>query len=121
MPPVGPSRPSSSGRTGAPRQSKNTKFMLPYGTRYINNDLPLDVEPVQYMFIREPKHVIFFLESQNHMCFQRTDDLSSAPIKHLFHLCIEGLNHFELERGYCVLISMELSRRLDELEIDEFR
>ena len=34
---------------------------------------------------------------------------------------MEGLSHFELERGYRVLISLELSKILEELQIDEFR
>ncbi|CAI9286777.1 unnamed protein product [Lactuca saligna] len=75
----------------------------------------------EYMFIPEPEHKIFYLDSQNQMCFQRTDDLPSAPTEHLFHLRLEGLGHYELERGYCELISLELSRRLDELKLDQFR
>ena len=55
------------------------------------------------------------------MCFQCTDDLPSAPTKHFFHILLEGLGHYELERGYHVLISLELSRRLDELKLDHFR
>ncbi|CAI9281892.1 unnamed protein product [Lactuca saligna] len=31
------------------------------------------------------------------------------------------LSHYELERGYCVPIYLELSRRLDKLQINEFR
>ena len=73
------------------------------------------------MFIPELEHGIFYLDSQNHICFQCTDDLLVVPIKHLFHLHIEGLSHFELEKEYCVLISLELSRKLGELQIDEFR
>ncbi|CAI9275848.1 unnamed protein product [Lactuca saligna] len=53
VPSAGPSRPSSSGRTSAPRQSNNTKFLIPYGTWYINNELPVGVEPVQYLLISE--------------------------------------------------------------------
>ncbi|CAI9293938.1 unnamed protein product [Lactuca saligna] len=118
---VGPSRPSYSTRIGAPKQSKITMFLLPYGTRYINNKLPTGVEPVQYMFIREPEHGIFYLYSQHHMCFQHTDDLPATHTEHLFHLRFEGLGHFEIERGYHGLISLELSKRLQELQIDEFR
>ncbi|CAI9285229.1 unnamed protein product [Lactuca saligna] len=81
---VGRSRPASSRRTSAPKQSKNTKFLLPYGMRHIN-------------------------------------DLLAAPIKHLFHLRLEGLSHFELEKGYHVVISLELSKKFEELQIDEFR
>ena len=55
------------------------------------------------------------------MYFQRTNDLHVAPTKHLFHLRMEGLSYFELERGYRVLIYLELSKRLEELRIDEFR
>ena len=43
---IGQSRPPTSGRTSAPRQSKNTKFLLPYKTQYINSELPVGVEPV---------------------------------------------------------------------------
>ncbi|KAL7587597.1 hypothetical protein Lser_V15G38003 [Lactuca serriola] len=55
------------------------------------------------------------------MCFQRTDELSSAPTEQLFHLCLEGLGHYELERGYRVYISLELNRRRDEWKLDQFR
>ncbi|CAI9272198.1 unnamed protein product [Lactuca saligna] len=121
MPSSGPSRSSPSGRTGAPRQSKNTKFLLTYGTRYINNKLLVGVEPIQYMFILEPEYGIFYLDSHNQICFQRTNDLHSAPTEHLFHLRLERLGHFELERAYHVSISLDLSRRLYELKIDQFR
>ena len=55
------------------------------------------------------------------MCFKCTDDLPSAPTEHLFHLRLEGLGHYELEKGYRVLISLEMNRRLDELKLDQFR
>ncbi|CAI9266031.1 unnamed protein product [Lactuca saligna] len=77
VPSVGPSRPSTSGRTVTPR----------------------GVEPIQHMFIREPEHGIFYLDSQNRMCFQRYDDLPAAPTEHLFHLRMVGLSHLELETG----------------------
>ncbi|CAI9290108.1 unnamed protein product [Lactuca saligna] len=57
----------------------------------------------------------------NLMCFQCTDDLPFAPTKDLFHLRLEGLGHYDLERGYYVLISLELNRRLDKLKLDQFR
>ncbi|CAI9276066.1 unnamed protein product [Lactuca saligna] len=41
MPSVGPSQPSTSERTGKPRFSKYTKFLLSYGTPYINNKLSI--------------------------------------------------------------------------------
>ncbi|CAI9285826.1 unnamed protein product [Lactuca saligna] len=53
--------------------------------------------------------------------FQHTDDLPSAPTEHLFHLRLEGLGHYELERGCHVLISLELHRRLDELKLVQFK
>ena len=37
------------------------------------------------------------------------------------HLLMEGLCHFELKRGYHVMISLELSKILEELKIEEFR
>ena len=55
------------------------------------------------------------------MCFQCTDDIPIAPTDHLFHLHMEGLRHIEFERGYHVLISIELRKRLEKLHIDEFR
>ena len=55
------------------------------------------------------------------MLFKHTSDLPSSPTKHLFHLHLEGLGDFEKERGYCVLIYLELIRRLNELKIDQFR
>ncbi|CAI9272071.1 unnamed protein product [Lactuca saligna] len=61
------------------------------------------------------------VSSSNQMLFQCTDDLPSALTEHLFHLRLEGLGHYEQERGYRVLISLELSRRLDELKLDQFR
>ncbi|CAI9260052.1 unnamed protein product [Lactuca saligna] len=88
VPSTGPlassSRSASSGRTDAPQHSKTTRFLLPYGTRYINDELPIGVEPIQYMFIPKPEHGIFYLNSQNQICFQRTDGLPSAPTEHLF-------------------------------------
>ena len=81
----------------------------------------MSVEPVQHMFIPEPEHGIFYLDSQNQMCFQRTNDLPSAPTEHLFHLRLEGLGHYEIKRGYHVPIYLDLSRRLDEIKIDQFR
>ncbi|CAI9286295.1 unnamed protein product [Lactuca saligna] len=60
---AGPSKPSTSGRTRAPRRSKYTKFILPYGTHYMNNELLVGIEPIQHMFIREPEHGIFYIDS----------------------------------------------------------
>ena len=73
------------------------------------------------MLIPDPDHEIFYLNSQNQMCFQCNDDLPSSPIEHLFHLLLEGLGHYHLERGYRVLILLELNRILDELKLDQFR
>ncbi|CAI9279872.1 unnamed protein product [Lactuca saligna] len=80
-------KPSTSGKTGASRRSIYTKFLLPYGTRYINNERLVGIKSIQHMFMQEPEH---------------------------------GLHHIELERGYRVLISLELSKTLEELKIDEF-
>lgn len=114
MPLAGLSRSSTSGRIGTPIMSSYTKFLLLYGTRYNNKMLVVGVEPVQHMFIREPKHGIFYIDSPNNMCFQCTDDLHTTPTEHLFYLHMEGINHVELERGYLVLIFLELSKRLED-------
>ena len=82
--PSGLSRPSLSGRTSAPRQFKNNKFLLPYGTRYINNELPMGVELDQYMFILEPEPGIFYLNSQNHMCFNALMTFLLLPLNICF-------------------------------------
>ena len=50
--PAPPSKtPSAGTSSAAPRRSKSKHipFLLPYGTRYINNTLPVGVEPVQYV------------------------------------------------------------------------
>ncbi|CAI9296761.1 unnamed protein product [Lactuca saligna] len=126
VPSVGPSSagqsiPSSSGRTRAPRKYKNTMCLLPYKTQYINNELPMGVELVQYTFSPEPEHGIFSLDRLNHMCYRRTGDLPSAPTEHLFHLRLQVLGHYVLEKGYCMLISLKLSKRRDEVKLDQFR
>lgn len=54
------------------------------------------------------------------MCFQHTDDLPIAPTEHLFNIHLEGLRHKELELGYDVMISLELSKHLTGLHIDDF-
>lgn len=115
------SQPSTSERASKPKISKYTNFLLPHGSPYINNKLLVGVEPVQHMFTREPEHGIFYLDSQNHICFQHTADLPADPTKHQFNLRLEGLCHKELEHGYHVLISLELSKRLADLQFDKFK
>ncbi|CAI9263500.1 unnamed protein product [Lactuca saligna] len=63
LPLVGLFRPSSLGRTGAPRQSKNTNFLLLYDIRYIHNEFLAGVKPVQYMFSLEIEHGIIYLDT----------------------------------------------------------
>ncbi|CAI9283974.1 unnamed protein product [Lactuca saligna] len=109
VPFVGSSQQSSSTTTPNPRMSIHTKYLLPFHTIYINNKLPLGVELIKCIFIWEPVHDILYLASQNHMCFQRTDDLLGAPTKHLFHLRTECIGHKEFEQGYHVLMSLKLS------------
>ena len=100
--------------------SQYTMFLLPYSTRYMNNKLLVGVEPVQDMFIQEPKHGILYLDSQNHMHFQRTDDLPAAPTENLFHICMDGIRHKDLDSGYSVPIYLKHTKRLEDLQIDEF-
>ncbi|CAI9280263.1 unnamed protein product [Lactuca saligna] len=119
VPSVGPSQPSTSERTSKPKISKSTKFLLPYGTRYINNKKSVGIEPIQHMFIWELEHGIFYLASQNQMCFQHIEDLLDAPIEHLFNLHLEGMRHKYMEIGYCVLISFKLNKHLTDLHLDD--
>ncbi|CAI9292107.1 unnamed protein product [Lactuca saligna] len=81
----------------SPKCPKFTKLLLPFGIVYINNKLLVGVEPIQHVFIWEPKHGIFYLDNQNQMCFQRIEDLPFAPTKQLFHLHVECIRHKELE------------------------
>lgn len=46
-----PSQQSTLERTSKPKMSKYTKFILPYGTPYINNKQLEGMEPIQHMFI----------------------------------------------------------------------
>ena len=55
------------------------------------------------------------------MCFQHTEDLPNAPTDNLFNLCLEGMRHKKIERVYRVLISFELSKRLTDLHLDDFK
>lgn len=55
------------------------------------------------------------------MCFQRTDVLTAAHTEHLFHLRTKCIGHKEFKRGYQVLISHELNKYLEDLQIDEFK
>lgn len=108
--------PSAGTSSAAPRRSKSKHipFLLPYGTRYINNTLPAGVEPVQYKFIRQPEHGMFYMDANFQMCFQRTSDLSAAQTEHLYHLRLECMGHPEQE-GFYKIISVELEERSAEL------
>lgn len=55
------------------------------------------------------------------MCFQYTEDLPNAPTEHLFNLHLEWMRHKEMERGYHVLISFELNKRLTNLHLGNFK
>ena len=63
--------PSAGTSSAAPRKSKTNHrpFLLPHGTKYINNTLPAGVEPVQYLFIRSPEHGMFYMDANHQMCF----------------------------------------------------
>ncbi|KAL4586416.1 hypothetical protein LXL04_011052 [Taraxacum kok-saghyz] len=115
--PAAPAKPSSAGTSSvAPKRSKSKhiSFLLPYGTRYINNKLPAGVEPVQYLFIRQPEHGMFYMDANFQMCFQRTSDLPAAPTEHLYHLRLECMGHPEQE-GFFKIIAVELESRSQEL------
>ncbi|CAI9300137.1 unnamed protein product [Lactuca saligna] len=68
----------------------------------------------------EPEQGIFYVDNQNQMCFQRTEDLPNAPTEHLFNLLLKVIRYKELEKGYHVLISFEHSKHLVDLHLDDF-
>ncbi|KAL4590854.1 hypothetical protein LXL04_003798 [Taraxacum kok-saghyz] len=112
--------PSAGTSSAAPRRSKSKHipFLLPYGTRYINNTPPTGVEPVQYKFIRFPEHGMFYMDANFQMCFQRTSELPAAQTEHLYHLRLECIGHPKQE-GFYKIISVELERRTVELLVHE--
>lgn len=71
------------------RKSKHDKFLLPYGTVYIKNTLPMVVVFLQHIFIRELEHGIFHVDNNDHKFFERSIDLHKAPTKNLFQLRLE--------------------------------
>lgn len=120
VPSVGPSQPFTSTTTPKQRKSKKFKFLLPFGTVYTNKRFPVSVESIQHLIIREPEHDILYLDEQNHMCFECTEDLHSTPTKHLFHLCLECMGHEEVEQDYHWLISLEQSKCIEEFKGENF-
>ena len=83
--------PSACTSSVAPKKSKvnHRPYLLPYGTKYINNKLPTGVEPIQLLFIRSPEHGMFYMDANHQMCFQRTTDLPATQTEHLYHLRLE--------------------------------
>lgn len=75
--------------TRSGRRSKHSRYLLPYGTVYTNNTLPADVVCVQDPCITEPERGLFFVNNEDHMCFQRFVDLHTAPTEHIFHHILE--------------------------------
>lgn len=62
--------------------------------------------------------VFSILIDKNQMCFQHT---KVAPTEHLFYLRPECIVHKEVEHGYHWLISLELSKLIEELKRDNFQ
>lgn len=102
------------------RTPNNIIFILLYDTMVINNSVPMGVDLLQYMFIHQPKHNIFYIDESQHMCFQCSIDLAKAPTEHLVHLRIECMGHIELEKNLHFLISLEVNKRRKELEICDY-
>ncbi|CAI9290142.1 unnamed protein product [Lactuca saligna] len=121
VPLAGSSQAFTTDKTCKPKTFEFSKYLLPFGIVYINKKLPMGVEPIHHMFIWEPEHGIFHLNNQNQMCFQCTKDLPSALNEHLFHLRLEYIRHKEFKQGYHVLISLELNKCLEYLDIEEYR
>ncbi|CAI9299469.1 unnamed protein product [Lactuca saligna] len=90
----------------------------------INNHICVHYQEVKLaiqQLLNEVKKLNLVPSAGLSICFQRTNYLLSAPTEHLFHLLFERLGHYNIERVYHVLISVELNRRLDELKLDQFR
>jgi hypothetical protein len=90
-------------------------FVLDFGSKEINNSLPMGVDPIQHLFITEPEHGIFYLDKNHRMCFQRTAEIPKAPLDHLVGLRQGCMGHEDLEKSYHILIAIELLNRRTEL------
>lgn len=67
------------GASSVRRKSKHAKFLFSFRNVYKNNVLLVGVDIVQYLFIREPEHEMFYVDDKYHMCFQRFVNLYKAP------------------------------------------
>ncbi|KAL4584255.1 hypothetical protein LXL04_008851 [Taraxacum kok-saghyz] len=112
---------SASVRAPATGRIHDVNCLLPFGTVYINNTLPVGVHPVQHLHITHPEQGMFYMDGGNQMCFQRAAELSKAPTEHLSELRLECMGHIDLQKGFHLMISMELYKRKDELKIDKFQ
>lgn len=109
---------SFSARSG--RRSQHSRFLLPYGTTYINNSLPVNVECIQHFFIKEPGHGLLCIDNNDHICIQWSIDLHKAPIEHLFHLRL-GCKRKPEADCYHWIIYYKLDKRRDELACNDYR
>ena len=102
------------------KKSYHVQFLQSLGSVLINNIPPAGVNSIPRLFIREPVHGVFYQDEKGQMCFQRTDELFKAPTVHLFHLRLELKGHRE-SGSYHWLISLELSKRRQELLHDDYK
>lgn len=115
-----PSSSSTSASLSRKKTFKGVTFLLPYGTKFIDNSLPVGVHPLQHMFIIQPKHDILYMDESKRMCFQCSSDLAKAPTEHLVRLKTVSLVFAKLSQNYHFLISMELNNRNEELGISDY-
>lgn len=63
--------------------------MFTLWTVYINNSLQRGVVPIRHMFIPKLECGIFYVDENDHMGFQRSDEICKAHTEHLFHMRLE--------------------------------
>lgn len=66
------------------------------------------MDPIQHLSIIEPDRRIFYVNDNNHICFQGSANLYKDPTKHLFHLRLECKDKLEAD-NYHWLVSYKLN------------
>lgn len=82
------------------RISHGVRFLLPYGTKVIEDSFLVVVDRIQYLFIHEPEHGIFYMDESHRIYFKCSDDLAKVSTEHLFYLRTELMSHEKLKNNY---------------------
>ncbi|CAI9280910.1 unnamed protein product [Lactuca saligna] len=76
--PTKPSSNSGFALVHGKRASLNVKFLLPYGTKVIDNYLPININPIQNTLIHKHGHGIFYMDESQCIYFQHSNDLAKV-------------------------------------------